>query len=119
MGLYDQRHTQEGAPQLSLTYIKRNWFGSVSNPDAARSDGLFEILGRAESYFLAGFNLDGFTSGWVPPHTRRPIAHFDDAQAVEADALALLEMLGNVHDHFREHGVRLGLCHAVTLCQSR
>jgi hypothetical protein len=45
---------------------------SDANPDAACSD---EILGRAESDFLAGFYLDGFASGRVPPHTRRPVAH--------------------------------------------
>src|SRR5258705_6331504 len=92
--------------------------GAQSLPDAARSDGLFEILGRAESDFLAGFDLDAFAGRRVAPLTRRPLTHLENAQAVEADAFALLEMLGDVHDHISEHSVRLGLRGAMTLGQS-
>src|SRR6185503_16122756 len=78
-----------------------------ANVDRIDLDGCFELLRSAECDLLAGLDLDSLAGSGVAPHACRTLAHLQDAEAVEADALALLEVLGNRSDHVHEHGVDL------------
>src|SRR5216683_4520863 len=72
-----------------------------------RLDGFFELLGGAEGHLLAGLDLDRFAGRRVAPHAGGALAHLEDAEAADADAVALLEVLGYQADQIAEH--RLGL----------
>src|SRR5262245_29224572 len=60
--------------------------------------GGLQVLGGAERHLLAGLDLDGLAGGGVAAHARGTLAHLQDAQAVELDALALLQVLGDDRD---------------------
>src|SRR6185312_4067304 len=72
-----------------------------------QSDGFLQFLGRAEGNFLAGLDVDGFARGGVAAHARGALAHLQDAEADDADAFALLEVLGDAADQVVENGFRL------------
>src|SRR5437868_4420864 len=59
------------------------------------SDCFLEFLGRAEGDFLAGFNLDRLAGGRIAAHTRGALTHHQNAEAADADAVALLQMLSD------------------------
>src|SRR5262245_7666314 len=82
-------------------------------------DGCFELLGSAEGDLLAGLDLDCLARGRVAAHARRALSHLQYAQAIEADSLAFLQMLGDHLDHVREHGVDLRFLRAMVLGQRR
>src|SRR5262245_57188899 len=80
-------------------------------------DGCLEILGGTECDLLAGLDFDGFAGCRIAAHARRPFADLQDAQARDANALALLQMLGDVLHHADEHGVDLRPLEVVPLSQ--
>src|SRR3981189_1028697 len=69
----------------------------------ARSDGFLEFLGRAEGDLLAGLDVDRFAGGGVAAHAGGALAHLEDAEADDADALALLQVLGDPADQVVEN----------------
>src|ERR1700733_12809635 len=69
------------------------------------SDGFLELLGRAEGHLLAGLDVDGFAGGGVAAHARGALAHLQDAETDDADALALLQVLGDSADQVAQNGL--------------
>src|ERR1039458_4450667 len=53
-------------------------------------DRLFQFLRGAEGDLFARLDLDRFAGGRVAAHARGALAHLKDAEAADADALALL-----------------------------
>src|SRR6185312_2491098 len=78
-----------------------------------RSDRFFQILGSAEGDFLARLDLDRFAGRRIAAHARGAASHLQNAEAADADALALLEMLDDVVDKIGEHSLGLLLRHLV------
>src|SRR6516165_7494352 len=56
---------------------------------------------------FGGFDMDCLASGGVATHTCSAPAHLKDAEADDADTLALLQVLGNPVDHVVENGLGL------------
>src|SRR5216684_4735679 len=54
-------------------------------------DGFLEFLGGAEGDLLAGLDLDRFAGRGITPHAGGALADLKDAEADDADALALLQ----------------------------
>src|SRR2546427_651787 len=73
----------------------------------ARSDGFLEFFSGAERDLLAGLDLDWLAGRGIAAHACRALAHLQDAESADADAVALLEMLDDEIDHVAED--RLGL----------
>src|ERR1700675_4239904 len=69
-------------------------------------DGFLEFLGRAEGNLLAGFDVDRFAGGGVAAHAGGALADLEDAEADDADALALLQVFCDLADHVGQN--RLG-----------
>ena len=57
--------------------------------------GFLEFLGRAEGNLLAGLDLNRFAGGGVAAHAGGALANLEDAEPDDADALALLQVLGD------------------------
>src|SRR5664279_1878053 len=76
-------------------------------------DRLFQFLRGAEGDLFARLDLDRFAGGRVAAHARGALAHLKDAEAADADALALLQMLDDVADEIAEYGFRLLLRHLM------
>src|SRR6266849_1085226 len=66
-----------------------------------------ELLGGAEGDFLARLDLDRLAGRRVAAHAGGALAHLQNAEAADADAVALLEVLGHQADKVAED--RLGL----------
>jgi NADH-quinone oxidoreductase subunit A len=64
-----------------------------SAEESVGSDGFLEFLGRAEGDLLAGLDVDRLAGGGVAAHAGGALAHLEDAEADDADALALLQAL--------------------------
>src|SRR3954451_1841357 len=73
-------------------------------PKGELLDGFLEFLGRAEGDFLAGLDLDRFAGGGIAAHAGGALADLKDAEADDADAFALLEVLGDLADHVGQDG---------------
>src|SRR3990170_1650559 len=71
------------------------------------SDGFLQLLGRAEGNLLAGLDLDGFAGGGVTAHAGGALAHLQDAEADDPNALALLQVLGDPGDQVVQDGFGL------------
>src|SRR6478672_12928714 len=71
------------------------------------SDGFLELLGCTEGNLLAGLDVDRLAGGGVAAHAGGALAHLQDAEANDADPLALLEVLGDQGDRVGQD--RLGL----------
>src|ERR1051326_3239017 len=61
-------------------------------------DRFLQFLGGAERDLLGSLDLDRFARRRVAAHARTALAHDQDAQAIKADAGALLQMLGDQGD---------------------
>src|SRR5688572_26573286 len=61
-------------------------------------DGFLEFLGRAESDFLAGLDLDRFAGRRVTAHTSGTLANLQHTETADADLVTFLEMLGEQGD---------------------
>src|SRR6267154_5816893 len=71
------------------------------------SDGFLQLLGCAEGNLLAGLDVDRFTGGRVAAHAGSALAHLQDAETDDADALTLLEVFGDAADQIVQNGFRL------------
>src|SRR5262245_65000381 len=73
-------------------------------------DRFLEILRDAEGDLLRRLDLDRLAGGRVAAHARRTMPHLQDAQARDADLVALLEVPHDQADEFLEGagGVLLG-----------
>src|SRR5258705_2171923 len=71
------------------------------------SDGFLELLGGAEGNLLAGLDVDRLAGGGVAAHAGSALAHLQDAKTDDANALALLQMLGDPSDHVVENRLSL------------
>jgi hypothetical protein len=83
------------------------------------SNRFLEVLGRAECDLLASLDLDGLAGRRVASHAGGAMPDLQDAQAHQAQAVALLEVLGDETNHIGEQGFGLLLRHFVTLRQLR
>ena len=72
-----------------------------------RSDRFFQFLRGAEGDLLARLDLDRLAGRGVAAHARGALAHLQDAEPADADAVALLQVLHDELDHVAED--RLGL----------
>src|ERR1700744_105455 len=79
------------------------------NNRALRSDGFLEFLGGAEGDLLRSLDVDCFAGGGVAAHAGCTLADLQDAEADDADALTLLQVLGDPHDHVIQNGLGLFL----------
>src|SRR3954468_16610851 len=64
--------------------------------------GFLQFLRGAERDLLAGLDLDRLAGGRIAAHARGALAHLQDAEAADADAVALLEVLDDEVDHVVE-----------------
>src|SRR6185437_7064873 len=80
-------------------------------------DRFLEVLGDAEGDLLRRLDLDGLARRRVAAHARRTIADLKDAEARDADLVALLEVLDDETDEVVEGGGRVLLGHARLLGQ--
>src|ERR1700738_5101489 len=71
------------------------------------SDGFLQLLGCAEGNLLAGLDVDGFTGGRVAAHAGGALAHLQDAETDDADALAFLQVLGDAANQVVQDGFGL------------
>src|SRR4030088_2119936 len=71
------------------------------------SDGFLQLLGRAEGNLLAGLDVDRFAGGGVAAHAGGALAYLQDAETDDADALALLQVLGDPADQIVQNGFGL------------
>src|ERR1700761_4071539 len=69
-------------------------------------DRFLQFLGGAEGDLLARLDLDGFARRRIAAHAGGALAHDENAQTVETDAGALLQMLGDRRDRVVEERVR-------------
>src|SRR5262245_12564801 len=60
-----------------------------------RSDCFLQLLCGAEGDLLARLDMDGLAGGGVATHAGGAPAHLQDAKADDADAIALLQVLGD------------------------
>src|SRR4051812_28598960 len=74
---------------------------------------LFEFLGGAEGDLLAGLDLDRFAGRRIAPHAGCTLAHHQDAEAADADAVALLEVFGHQADQVAEDRLSLLFRHLM------
>src|SRR5437879_1398310 len=68
-------------------------------------DGFLQFLGGAERDLLARLDLDRLAGRRVAAHARGALAHLQDAEAANADAVALLAVLDDEVDHVVEEQV--------------
>src|SRR5262249_13473944 len=78
-----------------------------------RSDRFFQFLGSAEGNLLAGLDLDRFAGGRIAAHAGGALAHLQDAETADADAVTLLEVLGHEANQVAEYSLGLLLRHLV------
>src|SRR5690606_11039321 len=78
---------------------------SVFDP-AFWSDGLLELFGGPERDLFGGFDLNFLAGGRITPLAGGAFADLENAEADNADAITLLEMLGDARDHVAQD--RLG-----------
>ena len=81
-------------------------------------DSFLELLGGAEGNLLARLDLDRLAGRGIAAHARGALADHEDAEPVEADAVALLEVLGEEADQIAEKGLGLLLRHFMVAGQS-
>src|ERR1043166_6820267 len=81
------------------------------------SDRFLQLLGGAEGNLLARLDLDRLAGRGIAAHARGALAHLKHAEADEANAIALLQMLGDEIDKIAEEGFGLLLRHLMALSQ--
>src|SRR5690242_12774981 len=72
-----------------------------------RSDRFLQLLGSAKRDLLRSLDVDGFPGGGIASHARGALADLEDAKPNDADALALLQVLGDQRDRVVENGFSL------------
>src|ERR1700735_1200910 len=109
-----------------LAVLRLQWGGEwrTEDPrgesaDSEQSDGFFEFLGSAEGHFFASLDLNRLAGCGITSHARGALAHLKDAEAANADALALLQMLDDIADKAAEDRFSLLLRKLVVLREAR
>src|SRR5262245_3664649 len=111
------RSTQNGTTRSGRTN-RSGYCSNCPKTDCLRlHHGFLEVLRRPESNLLAGLDFDGFARRRVATHPCRALADLQDAEARDADARALLQMLADIGHHLGQHDVRLRLRKAMRLGQ--
>src|SRR3977135_3012362 len=87
------------------------------SPSKTELDCFLEILGDAEGDLLRRLDLDRLAGRRVAAHACRTVAHLKDAEARDADLVALLEMLHDQTDEVFEGAGGVLLGHARLLGQ--
>src|SRR5690348_4587539 len=87
----------------------------IPSPEAL--DGFLEVLGDAEGDLLRRLDLDRLAGRRVAAHARRTVAHLKDAEARDADLVALLEVPHDQADELVEGAGGVLLGHARLLGQ--
>src|SRR6478752_6829464 len=78
----------------------------LSLRDEERSlDRFLQFLGGAERDLLGRLDLDGFAGRGIAAHTRTALAHNQNAQTVETNAGAFLQVLGDKADDIFDHRI--------------
>src|SRR5262245_14352825 len=77
------------------------------------SDRFLELLGGSEGNLLRRLDLDRLAGCRIAAHASGALAHHQNAEPADADAVALLEMLGHQTDQIAEHGLCLLFRHLV------
>src|SRR3546814_9789308 len=95
-----------------------------SGPEPGRSlrmtsDGFLQHLAGAEGNLLGGLDLDRLAGLRVAAHAGGALADLQDAEVADADALALLQRLGDRREELVEQGNRRLLLHLVLFSQRR
>src|SRR5262245_19539166 len=65
----------------------------------ARLDGLFQFLRGAEGDLLTRLDLDRLAGRGIAAHAGGALANLEDAEAADADAVALFQVLHDEIDH--------------------
>jgi hypothetical protein len=78
-----------------------------------RIDCFLQFLGGAEGDALACLDLDRFARRRVAAHAGGALAHHENAESAEADALPALQMFHDQTDRVAEDGFGLLLCDLV------
>src|SRR5437588_13104290 len=82
------------------------WLGS-SEMATLGSDRFLQLLGGAEGDLLARLDLDRLAGRRVAAHAGGALAHLQDAEPADSDAVALLEMLDDHADQISEDRLRV------------
>src|SRR6202035_4823610 len=80
---------------------------SHKTENASLSDAFLQLLGCAEGNLLAGLDVDRLAGSGVAAHAGGALAHLQDAETDDADALALLQVLGDPADQIVQDGFGL------------
>src|SRR5689334_20921197 len=80
---------------------------------SALSDRFLELLGGAEGNLLAGLDVDRLAGSGIAAHAGGALANLEDAEADDADPVALLQVLGHLGHEVAEHRLGLLLGHLV------
>src|SRR5262249_1106358 len=83
------------------------------------SDRFLQLLGGAEGDLLAGLDLDRLAGCGVAAHAGGALAHLEDAEPPDADALAFLQVLGDPRDDVGQDALRLFLGQLLLLGDRR
>src|SRR5580704_960644 len=107
-----------GSPRLradrdTIVSLKNQWLKPTS------SDGFLEFLGGAEGDLLASLDLDLLAGGGVAAHAGGALAHLEDAEADDANALPLLQVCGDHGHQIGQNGFRLLLGQLLLLGDGR
>src|SRR5262250_3922135 len=84
---------------------------------AKELDRFLEFLGGAERDFFARLDLDRLAGSRVAPHAGGALANLKDAEATDANAVALLQVLDHEADEVAENRLRLLLRHFMAAGQ--
>ena len=79
--------------------------------------GLLQFLGNPEGDLLARLDLDRLAGRRVPSHPGRTLPHLEDAEAGQADFVALLEVPGCQRHQIAQHGLGLLLRQVMAVRQ--
>src|SRR5258707_4656065 len=112
------RRMKNGAPRRAST-MDRAAPGPCGRSPGIKSDGFLELLCGAEGYLLACLDLDRRAGCRVAAHAGGALAHLQDAEAADADPIALLQVLGDEADEIAEDRLGLLLRHLVIFRQLR
>src|SRR5579872_968958 len=87
--------------------LPRNDIKGSKTAGLVQSNRFLEFLGGAEGDLLARLDLDLLAGGGIAPDAGRALTDLEDAEANEADALTLLQMLGDPGHQVGQDGFRL------------